>query len=163
MSGFFLLCTFLYWYVVHAKEMLFLRGMESILFGEKLQMEKKEHCAIEGKTLSVLEENVEIPFPLIYFDLGIRKLYRVYRFIYAKESEKNFFGTYRFPVTTGIGAIHEDPDMVIDETSDLITIFYNKEPVDGFFIGKNLFSQKLLFVHKPNLSELKNKDGVCYY
>ena len=124
---------------------------------------KKGTLRDRRKTLSVLEENVEIPFPLIYFDLGIRKLYRVYRFIYAKESEKNFFGTYRFPVTTGIGAIHEDPDMVIDETSDLITIFYNKEPVDGFFIEKNLFSQKLLFVLKPNLSELKNKDGVCYY
>ena len=87
MSGFFLLCTFLYWYVVHAKEMLFLRGMESILFGEKLQMEKKG-------TL--------------------------------RDRRKNSVGIRRF-------------------------------------IEKNPFSQKLLFVHKPNLSELKNKDGVCYY
>ena len=53
--------------------------------------------------------------------------------------------------------------MVVVETSDLITIFYNKEPVDGFFIEKNPFSKKILFVFKSRLSELKHKEGVCFY
>lgn len=123
-----------------------------------------EHCVIEGKKISVFEDDIEASFwSRLYFSIGGKNLHRVYRFVYENNSEKEIFGTYQFLATTGIGAIHENTGMVIEESSDLITIFYNKEPVDGFFIEKNPFSKKLLFVFKSKLSELKRKDGACFY
>ena len=163
---FFFLCSFAFVFVCTSCDgKALFEGYGEFHFKKKTSDGKQmERCVIEGKKLSVYEENVEADFwSRLYFSIGAKNLNRVYRFAYENESEKEFFGTYQFPVTTGIGAIHENTGMVVVETSDLITIFYNKEPVDGFFIEKNPFSKKILFVFKSRLSELKRKEGVCFY
>jgi hypothetical protein len=66
-------------------------------------------------------------------------------------------------MTYGVGAVSENSDFVIKESSDSITIYYNKEPVDGFNIEQNPFSKKLKIERKNKLYDLMNMYGNCYY
>ena len=114
--NFFFLCSFAFVFVCTSCDgkALFEGYGEFHLKKKTSDGKQMERCVIEGKKLSVYEENVEADFwSRLYFSIGAKNLNRVYRFAYENESEKEFFGTYQFPVTTGIGAIHENTVMVV--------------------------------------------------
>ncbi len=125
--------------------------------------ENKISCKIEGKQLFVHGDSVNVSFFRLYFNF-YHDLNRKFHIYYQNENgEKNDFVTYMFPLTYGIGAIIENTDVVIEETSDFIKIYYDKEPVNGFALEGDLhpFSKKILFEFRRNLYSLKKKGGVC--
>lgn len=118
-------------------------------------------CKIEGKRISKYGENVEVPFWQLFIS-GFHGIFRIYHILYETESkEKNGFITYKFPLTSGVGAIVEDTDLVIEESFNQITIYYDKAPIDGFLIEKNPFSKNIVFKQKSDLTDIKAKEGSC--
>ena len=80
-----------------------------------------------------------------------------------KKTARKNIATYKFPLTYGIGAVHENSDFVIIESEESVTFYYSREPVDGFTIEQNPFSKKIKFEHTDKFFDLWEKEGVCYY
>lgn len=117
-------------------------------------------CEIEQNKISKFGETIDTAF-LRLFVYGTHGLYRVYHIIYENSQGEANFLTYKFPLTLGIGAIVEDTDLVIEESVDAITIYYNRKPLNKFEIEHNPFSKKIKFEYKNDLSEMKKKEGSC--
>jgi hypothetical protein len=139
-------------------------GDKNILVLQKNPKYKKTvACRIEDKRVAIFEDDLDVSIFQLYFDFTTT-LYRVYHFfVEEKLGERRVFITYKFPMTYGVGAVSENSDFVIKESSDSITIYYNKEPVDGFNIEQNPFSKKLKIERKNKLYDLMNMYGNCYY
>ena len=94
---------------------------------------------------------------------GYYVLYRVYDFMYVNKSgEKRKFFTYKCPLTYGLDVIPEDIDFIIEETSDVITVYYEKEPVDGFKVENKPFSKEIQFKFLSDLENVRTVEGACF-
>ena len=148
-----LLC-FLFWNGGHFK------GVGTSPFRQHLsQKDNNMACSIDGTKLFLIGDDVDVSFFQMYAISGF-KAYRFYHVFVIDERENRInLITYKFPLTTGIGAIIENTDMIIENSSDAITIYYDKEPVDGFVIENNPFHKKIQF---EKLDNLKKNEGICY-
>ncbi|SHK42487.1 MULTISPECIES: hypothetical protein [unclassified Fibrobacter] len=114
-------------------------------------------CNIEGKRIFLFGEDTNVPY------FSFKEEYRVYHILSEDSTNKEYIATYKFPLTTGIGAIVENTDIAIVETQEDITIYYNREPAGGFVIEQNPFSKKLRAEFRDRLFYIKSVDGACYY
>lgn len=156
-GGFPMLLCFLFWNGGHFK------GVGASPFRQHLsQKDNSMACSIDGTKLFLIGDDVDVSFFQMYAISGF-KAYRFYHVFFIDETENRInFITYKFPLTTGVGAIIENTDMIIENSSDTITIYYDKEPIDGFLLEHNPFSKKILFERLDNLKSLKKHEGVCY-
>ena len=135
---------------------------ERVLAYTKANQKEGIGCQIEGYKLSKLEEPLVVPFLQVFIN-GYYGLYRVYDIMYVNESgEKRKFLTYKCPLTYGLDVIPEDIDFVIEETSDVITVYYEKEPVDGFKVENNPFSKEIQFKFLSDLENVRAVEGACF-
>ena len=135
---------------------------ERVLAYTKANQKKGIGCQIEGYKLSKLEEPLVVPFLQVFIN-GYYGLYRVYDVMYVNKSgEKSKFFTYKCPLTYGLDVIPEDVHFVIEESLDVITIYYDKEPVGGFNVEKNPFSKKIQFKFLKDTKGVRAEEGACY-
>jgi len=148
---------FLFWNGGHFK------GAGTFSFRQNLsQTDNSMACSIERKKLFLIGEDVDAPFFQMYAISGF-KVYRFYHvFFFDDAGNRINFITYKFPLTTGIGAVIENTDMVIENSLNEIKIYYDKEPVDGFLLENNPFSKKIQFEKFGDLKNLKRDEGVCF-
>ena len=114
-------------------------------------------CNIEEKRIFLWGEDTKVPY------FSFKDEYRVYHILFENNVKKENIVTYKFPLTYGAGAIEENTDIVIVETQESITIYYNREPVGGFIVEQNPFSKKLRIEYRDRLFDLKREVGSCYY
>lgn len=118
-------------------------------------------CEIEGKKISKFSESIDEPFLRIFL-FGTKGLSWKYHIVYEIDNENENFVTYEFPFTLGIGSIHENTGIIIEEKTDSIVIYYDREPSNGFEIEHNPFSKKVYFEQNSYLYVIKKRDNVCY-
>jgi len=71
--------------------------------------------------------------------------------------------TFKNPIDYRWDAISGISDFVVVESSDYITLYYDKEPVDGFVIENNPFAKNIQFVQMDNLQKVKEMDDACFF
>ncbi len=119
-------------------------------------------CQIEDYKLYKFEEPLIVPFWQVFIN-GFYGLYRVYDIMYVNKSgEKSKFFTYKCPLTYGLDVVPEDVHFVIEESLDVVTIYYEKEPVGGFKVEKNPFSKKIQFKFLRDTKGVRVNEGACY-
>lgn len=124
--------------------------------------EKEVFCIIDGKKVFTSLDDLKVPF-LRFFIYGNQGMFCTYHLYYKDESgKKNNFITYKFPYKYGLDEKMETAFFVIEETSDMIKIYYNNEPAGGFEMGKNPFSKNILLEYKRNLDDILKTNGLCY-
>jgi hypothetical protein len=134
------------------------RGIGFIPFFQNSTKEMKTTiCNIEEKRIFLWGEDTKVPY------FSFKDEYRVYHILFENNVKKEKIVTYKFPLTYGAGAIEENTDIVIVETQENITIYYNREPVGGFIVEQNPFSKKLRIEYRDRLFDLKRDVGSCYY
>lgn len=135
---------------------------EQVLSQTKSNYKAGKVCQIEDYKLYKLEEPLIVPFLQVFIN-GYYGLYRVYDIMYMdKSGEKSKFFTYKCPLTYGLDVIPEDVHFVIEESLDVITIYYDKEPVGGFNVEKNPFSKKIQFKFLKDTKGVRAEEGACY-
>ena len=135
---------------------------EQVLSQTKSNYKAGKVCQIEDYVLYKFEEPLIVPFLQVFIN-GYYGLYRVYDIMYMdKSGKKSKFFTYKWPLTYGLDVIPEDVYFVIEESLDVITIYYDKEPVDGFNVEKNPFSKKIQFKFLSDLKSVRSVEGACY-
>jgi hypothetical protein len=135
---------------------------ERVLSQTKSNHKKGNVCQIEDYKLYKFEEPLVVPFLQVFIN-GLYGLYRVYDIMYVNKSgEKSKFFTYKCPLTYGLDVIPEDVYFVIEESLDVITIYYDKEPVGGFNVEKNPFSKKIQFKFLKDTKGVRAEEGACY-
>ena len=136
---------------------------EKMIIGENANDEKKINCEFDKKRILWLEEPVDMPYWKIFI-WGYHGMYRVYDVLYENELGKTTkLFTYKFPFTYGLDVLAENTFFLIEESHDLIKIYYDRKPVDGFIIDNNPFSKRIIFQYMSNLDDVERKDHMCYY
>lgn len=131
---------------------------------KSLQSGKIGSCRIEGKRVFLFEDDAEaINVPLIISTIFSLDANRVYHLVYEIDSgnwEK--IATYKFPLTAGVGAIHENMNIGIVEMQDKVIFYYDRKPTEGINFKHNPFSKEIQFEYN-NTTDFRKVDGACYY
>ena len=141
-------------------------------FGDYALTQNKGICKIEGKTIFYVAEGTYVPFfrllikgPAKVYTNGPDGLLRVSHIFIentAGEKKTNII-TFKNPIDYRWDAISGISDFVVVESSDYITLYYDKEPVDGFVIENNPFAKNIQFVQMDNLQKVKEMDDACFF
>lgn len=142
------------------------------------QSNEQIDCEIAGFRLYENMDTVDVSYLYIFLN-GKRNLHYVYHLLYSSdESNKNILLTYKFPVSLYGGRDQdvEYTNFLIEENDSLITINYNREPIDGFVIENNPFEKKIVMRYNSELDnsnillkyvdgkpEIKNVKDACFY
>lgn len=123
-------------------------------------------CLIEGKKVIKQRDTLSIPF-LRTFLAGNKGIVYTYHLMFEGKNGFEAFLKYNTPFTSGIGAIADDIQFLIEESPENIVIYHDyalksEEEKDVFTVEKNPFSKKVLLIYDPNLLMKKNKSGICY-
>ena len=119
-------------------------------------------CSVENKKVARYLEKMKVPFLRLFIN-GTQGLFSTYHVYYKNASGKKIdIITYKFPFTYGLDVIMEDTRIMIKETPEVIMIYYDEEPIDGFIISDNPFSKKILLEYKSDLEELRKKGESCF-
>lgn len=125
----------------------------------------KYDCSIENK--KIIKKRDTLSVPLIQVISGVNKdIVYTYHLMFEGKNGFETFLTYSFPFTTGIGAVAEDTQFLIEETPDNITIYHDtmleKELGQKFNLVKSPFSKNIHIKYKSDLWKNKGKPGTCY-
>ena len=140
-------------------------------FGDYALTQNKGICKIDGKTIFYVAEGTYVPFfrllikgPAKVYTNGLDGVLRVsHVFVENSAGEKINIITFKNPIDYRWDAISGVSDFVIVESSDYVTLYYDKEPVDGFVIENNPFAKEIQFVQSVNLQKIKEMDNACFF
>ena len=140
-------------------------------FGDYALTQNKGICKIDGKTIFYVAEGTYVPFfrllikgPAKVYTNGLDGVLRVsHIFVENTAGEKTNIITFKNPIDYRWDAISGISDFVIVESSDYVTLYYDREPVDGFVIENNPFAKKIQFVQMDNLQKVKEMDNACFF
>ena len=140
-------------------------------FGDYALIQNKGICKIDGKTIFYVAEGTYVPFfrllikgPAKVYTNGLDGVLRVsHVFVENSAGEKINIITFKNPIDYRWDAISGISDFVIVESSDYVTLYYDREPVDGFVIENNPFAKEIQFVQSVNLQKIKEIDNACFF
>lgn len=140
-------------------------------FGDYALTQNKGICKIDGKTIFYVAEGTYVPFfrllikgPAKVYTNGLDGVLRVsHVFVENSAGEKINIITFKNPIDYRWDAISGISDFVIVESSDYVTLYYDREPVDGFVIENNPFAKEIQFVQSVNLQKIKEMDNACFF
>ena len=140
-------------------------------FGDYALTQNKGICKIDGKTIFYVAEGTYVPFfrllikgPAKVYTNGLDGVLRVsHIFVENTAGEKINIITFKNPIDYRWDAISGISDFVIVESSDYVTLYYDREPVDGFVIENNPFAKEIQFVQSVNLQKIKEMDNACFF
>lgn len=140
-------------------------------FGDYALAQNKGVCKIDEKIIFYIAEGAYVPFfrllikgPAKVYTNGPDGVLRVsHIFIENTSGEKVNIITFKNPIDYRRDAKNGISNFVIVESSNYITLYYDKAPIEGFVIENNPFAKNIQLVQTDNLRNFREMENACFY